>query len=155
MHPATLAGSGPEAQLLRSWRLKRARADRIPAFRVFQNRTLLAILCCRPFTGPGDLSRCWRIGPTRATEYGADLLRDLPFLTRAAPPQLRDLPSLARAASPQGRPALPPAPSTPTRSLLLKAAHSRASGRRNSRVEAVLQRLKDRASPSPPAERTV
>ena len=58
---------------LRSWRLTQARAQRIPAFRVFPDRTLNAIVQARP-ASEEELLQVSGIGPRLAGKYGARIL---------------------------------------------------------------------------------
>ena len=58
---------------LRSWRLTQARAQRIPAFRVFPDRTLNAIVQARPGSEE-ELLQVTGIGPRLAGKYGARIL---------------------------------------------------------------------------------
>ena len=60
-------------QELRSWRLTQARAQRIPAFRVFPDRTLNAIVQARP-SSEEELLQVSGIGPRLAGKYGARIL---------------------------------------------------------------------------------
>jgi DNA topoisomerase-3 len=65
--PAALVDS------LRAWRLKEARRRRVPAFRIFPDRTLLALAVARPST-EDDLLAVPGIGAALASRYGAELL---------------------------------------------------------------------------------
>ena len=60
-------------QELRAWRLTQARAQRIPAFRVFPDRTLNAIVQARP-SSEEELLQVTGIGPRLAGKYGARIL---------------------------------------------------------------------------------
>jgi DNA helicase-2/ATP-dependent DNA helicase PcrA len=76
----------PLAQELRAWRAARAKADEVPAFVVFGDRTLaaLAVLAIeRPPTAPDDLLGVPGLGPAKVGRYGAELLALLEQ-TRAA-----------------------------------------------------------------------
>jgi superfamily II DNA helicase RecQ len=59
---------------LRAWRLAEARKLGRPAFFVFSDRTLRAIVLARPTT-PADLLAVEGIGPAKAEKFGQDLLR--------------------------------------------------------------------------------
>ncbi|WP_027587088.1 ATP-dependent DNA helicase UvrD2 [Acidipropionibacterium thoenii] len=61
---------------LRSWRLDRARRDKVPAFVVFTDATLLAIAEQLP-AGPQQLSRISGIGPAKMERYCDELLEVL------------------------------------------------------------------------------
>ena len=58
---------------LRSWRLTQARAQRIPAFRVFPDRTLNAIAQARP-ASEEEMLQVPGIGPRLLDKYGARIL---------------------------------------------------------------------------------
>ena len=66
----------PDPQLveqLRAWRLERSRAQRIPAFRVFPDRTLNAIAQLHP-TNQEELLQVPGIGPRLARKYARKIL---------------------------------------------------------------------------------
>ncbi len=70
------AGGPPNPRLieeLRSWRLTQARAQRIPAFRVFPDRTLNAIAQARP-ASEEEMLQVPGIGPRLLDKYGARIL---------------------------------------------------------------------------------
>jgi superfamily II DNA helicase RecQ len=58
---------------LKAWRLERARSQGVPAFVVFNDRTLEAIVSARP-TSPEALLDVPGIGPAKLEAYGDDLL---------------------------------------------------------------------------------
>ncbi len=58
---------------LKAWRLERARSQGVPAFVVFSDRTLEAIVSARP-TSPEGLLEVPGIGPAKLEAYGDDLL---------------------------------------------------------------------------------
>ena len=60
-------------QALRAWRLERARADGVPAYVVFHDRTLVEIELAAP-TSIGELASISGIGPTKIERYGRDVL---------------------------------------------------------------------------------
>lgn len=67
----------PVAQELRAWRAARAKADEVPAFVVFADRTLaaLAVLATeRPPTVVDDLLGVPGLGPTKVGRYGDELI---------------------------------------------------------------------------------
>jgi superfamily II DNA helicase RecQ len=75
--PEPLTFSPEEAELeekLRAWRLGEARKLGRPAFFVFSDRTLRAIVQARPTT-PEDLLAVKGIGPAKAEMFGEDLLQ--------------------------------------------------------------------------------
>ena len=70
------ASEAPNPRLireLRSWRLTQARAQRMPAFRIFPDRTLNAIVQARP-SSEEELLQVTGIGPRLAGKYGARIL---------------------------------------------------------------------------------
>jgi DNA helicase-2/ATP-dependent DNA helicase PcrA len=91
-------GSGPRpgrrppdsagAELLRRWRLERARVEGVPAYVIFPDRTIEDILERRPAT-VSELAAVHGLGPARLSRFGDDLL---PAVVRA----------LASAATPAG-----------------------------------------------------
>jgi len=74
--PASAAAS-PEgsrlAESLRQWRLEEARRRGVPAYVVFNDRTLDAIVAARP-TSPSELARVHGIGPAKIESFGERLL---------------------------------------------------------------------------------
>jgi DNA topoisomerase-3 len=72
---ATAAPAGLVAKL-RAWRLAEARRRRVPAFRVFGDRTLLALAEARP-TGEDALLAVPGLGPKLVERYGEVLLKIL------------------------------------------------------------------------------
>ena len=66
----------PAVQALREWRLARARADEVPAYVVFNDRTLAELVARTPRT-LAELAAVPGIGPTKLERYGADLLAQL------------------------------------------------------------------------------
>lgn len=58
---------------LKAWRLERSRADGVPAYVVFSDRTL-DDLCARLPTSYAELRACHGIGPAKAENYGDELL---------------------------------------------------------------------------------
>jgi RecQ family ATP-dependent DNA helicase len=73
--PETL--SPQEAALeekLRAWRNAEARKSGLPAYRVFSDQTLYAIVIAKPAT-PGDLLAINGIGPVKAEKYGQRILQ--------------------------------------------------------------------------------
>src|SRR5581483_6234555 len=66
----------PESPLyaaLAAWRGRRARVERIPAFRVFHNRVLAAIAGARPTTRE-ELAEVSGVGPAKLDRYGEEVL---------------------------------------------------------------------------------
>ena len=66
----------PAVQALREWRLARARADEVPAYVVFNDRTLAELVARTPRT-LDELAAVPGIGPAKLERYGADLLAQL------------------------------------------------------------------------------
>ncbi|HJU37526.1 MAG TPA: ATP-dependent DNA helicase UvrD2 [Gaiellaceae bacterium] len=66
----------PTVQALREWRLARARADEVPAFVVFNDRTLAELAARTPRT-LAELAAVPGIGPAKLDRYGAELLARL------------------------------------------------------------------------------
>ena len=63
-------------QALREWRLARARADEVPAYVVFNDRTLAELVSRTPRT-LAELAAVPGIGPAKLERYGAELLAQL------------------------------------------------------------------------------
>ncbi|HZA83689.1 MAG TPA: ATP-dependent DNA helicase UvrD2, partial [Actinomycetes bacterium] len=70
---ASLRAEGPLADQLRAWRRKRAEADGVPAYVVFNDRTLAALSERRP-RSRGELLAVEGIGPSKLDRYGDELL---------------------------------------------------------------------------------
>ena len=66
---------------LRRWRLEEAKRQKVPAFRVLADRTLLALAALKPRSDV-DLLNVGGIGPTRLEKYGARLLEIVRSLAR-------------------------------------------------------------------------
>ena len=66
----------PTVQALREWRLARARADAVPAYVVFTDRTLAELAARTPRT-LAELAAVPGIGPAKLERYGAELLSRL------------------------------------------------------------------------------
>jgi DNA helicase II / ATP-dependent DNA helicase PcrA len=69
------AGSALEARL-RAWRLQRAQRDGVPAYVIFPDSTLRALVAQRPGTLP-ELEGVRGLGPTRVERYGPEVLEVL------------------------------------------------------------------------------
>jgi DNA helicase-2/ATP-dependent DNA helicase PcrA len=63
----------PTVQALREWRLARARADEVPAYVVFNDRTLAELVSRTPRT-LAELAAVPGIGPAKLERYGSELL---------------------------------------------------------------------------------
>ena len=63
----------PTYAALKEWRLKRSKADEIPAYVVFHNSTLAEIAVRRPRT-IAELASVPGVGPTKLERYGRDVL---------------------------------------------------------------------------------
>jgi DNA helicase II / ATP-dependent DNA helicase PcrA len=66
----------PAVQALREWRLARARADEVPAYVVFNDRTLAELVARTPQT-IAELAAVPGIGPAKLERYGSELLAQL------------------------------------------------------------------------------
>jgi DNA helicase II / ATP-dependent DNA helicase PcrA len=66
----------PAVQALREWRLARARADEVPAYVVFNDRTLAELVARSPRT-LAELAAVPGIGPAKLERYGPELLARL------------------------------------------------------------------------------
>jgi DNA helicase-2/ATP-dependent DNA helicase PcrA len=66
----------PTYRALKSWRLRRAKADEIPAYVVFHNSTLAEIAERRPMT-IAELASVPGVGPTKLERYGDEVLEAL------------------------------------------------------------------------------
>jgi len=66
----------PTVQALREWRLARARADEVPAYVVFNDRTLAELAARTPQT-LAELAAVPGIGPAKLERYGPELLARL------------------------------------------------------------------------------
>ena len=67
---------GPVAERLRAWRRQRAAEDEVPAFVVFNDKTLAELARIQPQTR-SDLLTIPGIGPAKAERYGEDILEVL------------------------------------------------------------------------------
>ena len=63
----------PAGRALKAWRLERARADAVPAYVVFDDRTLEEIVRRAP-ASTSELAAVPGIGPARLERYGAEVL---------------------------------------------------------------------------------
>jgi superfamily II DNA helicase RecQ len=79
-HPA----AAEALQALRRWRSARATADQVPAFVVFDDKTLRRIAAVLPTTD-AELLGIGGIGPTKLARYGADLRALIDEVRRSAP----------------------------------------------------------------------
>jgi DNA helicase II / ATP-dependent DNA helicase PcrA len=83
---APLADLPPEVgqaeEVLRSWRLERSRADKVPAYVVLSNAVLRAVAVRRP-ASLVELAQISGIGPTKLDLYGDDIIA---LLDALAPP---------------------------------------------------------------------
>src|SRR5919198_5879678 len=66
----------PVYDALKSWRLKRAKADDVPAYVVFHNSTLAEIAERQP-RSIAELASVPGVGPTKLERYGEEVLRAL------------------------------------------------------------------------------
>ncbi len=72
----------PLAQRLRGWRLRQAKDERVPAFRVFSDKTLAALAEAQPST-EAELKGIEGIGPVKIDKYGSALLGILREFSRS------------------------------------------------------------------------
>jgi ATP-dependent DNA helicase RecQ len=75
-HPAAPAPGGSEerrAELLRSWRLERARTDGVPAYHVLHDSTLVELARLAPRSA-AELLGVRGIGPAKAERYGEEVI---------------------------------------------------------------------------------
>ena len=70
---AKVVVEGPVAERLRTWRRQRAADDEVPAFVVFNDKTLAELVRVQPQTRR-DLLTIAGIGPAKAERYGDDIL---------------------------------------------------------------------------------
>jgi DNA helicase-2/ATP-dependent DNA helicase PcrA len=85
----------PVFAALRSWRLERARADGVPPYVVFHDRTLQAIAQQRPAT-EDELAEVSGVGATKLERYGSDVLMVLARAGAVAGPSPEPLTPLPR-----------------------------------------------------------
>jgi DNA helicase-2/ATP-dependent DNA helicase PcrA len=71
----------PAVQALREWRLARARAEEVPAYVVFNDRTLAELVARTPRT-IAELAAVPGIGPAKLERYGPELLEQLAGVER-------------------------------------------------------------------------
>jgi ATP-dependent DNA helicase RecQ len=74
------ADPGPEVstddplyEALRTWRLERARAEQVPAYTLFSDRTLRELVARRP-RGTAELLQVWGFGDERVRRFGEDVI---------------------------------------------------------------------------------
>ena len=70
------AAENPHEQTLKKWRLAEAKRQGVPAFRIFSDKVLAAILDAEPFD-TDDLLAVPGIGPRMAERYGVAILQAL------------------------------------------------------------------------------
>jgi ATP-dependent DNA helicase RecQ len=58
---------------MRAWRAERARAEGVPAFTIFSDRTLRELATARP-RDIAELLQTWGLGSSRVARFGSDLL---------------------------------------------------------------------------------
>ena len=68
--------TSPAAEALRRWRLERARADSVPPYVIFPDRTIDELLARRP-ASPAELSAIHGLGPARLARFGEELFAAL------------------------------------------------------------------------------
>jgi DNA helicase-2/ATP-dependent DNA helicase PcrA len=107
----------PAGEALRRWRAERARADGVPAYVVFPDRTIEEIVARRP-RSPAELAAIHGLGPSRLARFGRELavaVEEALALPATAPPAVAAAATVSRAAS-------APAPPLPTEAEGLYAA---------------------------------
>ncbi len=87
--PAPAAAGNVEAddkiiEALRAWRLEQARSDGVPAYVVFDNKTMTAIAAAEPQT-LSELAAVPGIGPSRLESYGDEILATVASVTDRRP----------------------------------------------------------------------
>jgi DNA helicase-2/ATP-dependent DNA helicase PcrA len=75
----------PAAEALRRWRLERARAEGVPAYVIFPDRTIADILARRP-SRPAELAAIHGLGPARLERFGRELYAVVKDVLANAPP---------------------------------------------------------------------
>ena len=93
--------ASPAAEALRRWRLDRARADNVPPYVIFPDRTIDELLARRP-ASPAELSAIHGLGPTRLARFGDELFAVLSEVIAGATPSVTSEP--VRATSPRPGP---------------------------------------------------
>jgi ATP-dependent DNA helicase RecQ len=66
-------GDGPLFDRLKEWRRGRARADGVPAYVIFHDRTLAAIADARPRDW-ADLAAISGVGPAKLDRYAEEII---------------------------------------------------------------------------------
>ena len=87
--PASAAAEDVEAdeaivEALRAWRLEQSRSDGVPAYVVFDNKTMTAIAAAEPQTLE-QLAAVPGIGPSRLESYGDEILAAVASVTDRRP----------------------------------------------------------------------
>ncbi len=86
LEPERARRESPAAfEALREWRLRRARADAVPAFHVFHNSTLEEIAGRRP-ASLAELAAIPGVGPTKLERYGREVLAALGLVSSSPAP---------------------------------------------------------------------
>jgi DNA helicase-2/ATP-dependent DNA helicase PcrA len=98
------------AEALRRWRLERARADEVPPYVIFPDRTIDELLARRP-SSIGELAAIHGLGPARLARFGDELLDILSRVAEGAVEVPRGDPGSAGAAPPPQPSSASPAPS--------------------------------------------
>jgi DNA helicase-2/ATP-dependent DNA helicase PcrA len=100
----------PAGEALRRWRAERARADGVPAYVVFPDRTIEEIVARRPGS-PAELAAIHGLGPSRLARFGQELavaVEDALALPATAPPAVAAAVAVSHAASASAPAPLPP-----------------------------------------------
>jgi ATP-dependent DNA helicase RecQ len=100
----------PAGEALRRWRAERARAEGVPAYVVFPDRTIEEIVARRPGS-PAELAAIHGLGPSRLARFGQELaiaVEDALALPATAPPAVAAAVAAPHAASGAAPAPLPP-----------------------------------------------
>ncbi|MHB8684215.1 MAG: RecQ family ATP-dependent DNA helicase [Dehalococcoidia bacterium] len=128
---AGLDGAGAALfQRLKTWRMERAQADNVPAYMVFSDGTLRAVVDARP-ASLADLAEISGIGPAKLARYGADLLAELGRATDARDAHADGTGTAPDAPTPDSAEPLSPAPGTIPVDPALAALDARSERRPN------------------------
>jgi superfamily II DNA helicase RecQ len=100
--------TSPAAEALRRWRLERARAESVPPYVIFPDRTIDELLARRPGS-PAELAAIHGLGPSRLGRFGGELFAVLGGLADAGPAPDSVEPLRTAAPVPPPKPAPPPA----------------------------------------------
>jgi DNA helicase-2/ATP-dependent DNA helicase PcrA len=109
--PAQKRAWTPGGEALRRWRAERARAEGVPAYVVFPDRTIEEIVARRP-QSPAELAAIHGLGPSRLARFGRELavaVEEALALPAAGAPAMAAAATVSRAASTPAPPLAPEA----------------------------------------------